>query len=70
MGEDVLKHHHNISDLFYILLGAILIYGAKGLATISPLPELINQNFAVLFLLGYLLIREFSWKTGKPKLIV
>jgi O-antigen/teichoic acid export membrane protein len=57
------------SDLFYILLGAILIYGAKGLATISPLPELINQNFAVLFLLGYLLIREFSWKTGKPKLI-
>lgn len=57
------------SDLFYILLGAILIYGANALTNISPLPEFMNQNFAVLCLLGYLLIREFSWKSGKPKLI-
>jgi hypothetical protein len=57
------------SDLFYILLGAFLIYGANALTTVSPLPEFMNQNLALLCLLGYLLIREFSWKTGKPKLI-
>ncbi len=57
------------SDLFYILLGAVLIYGANALAQVSPLPTFINQNFAIIVLLGYLLVREFSWKTGKPKLI-
>jgi len=57
------------SDLFYILLGAVLIYGANALAQVSPLPTLINQNIAIIALLGYLLVREFSWKTGKPKLI-
>jgi hypothetical protein len=57
------------SDLFYILLGAVLIYGANALAKVSPLPMLINQNAAIVALLGYLLVREFSWKTGKPKLI-
>jgi O-antigen/teichoic acid export membrane protein len=61
--------YHWKSDLFYILLGAILIYGANALTKVSPLPEFLNQNFAVLCLLGYLLFREFSWKTGKPKLI-
>jgi O-antigen/teichoic acid export membrane protein len=57
------------SDLFYILLGGLLIYCGGELSKSSPLPEMITQNLALLILVIYLLFREFSWKTGKPKLI-
>jgi O-antigen/teichoic acid export membrane protein len=57
------------SDLFYILLGSILIYGANTLSDIQVLPEFLAQNVAVIGLLAFVLGREFSWKTGKPKLI-
>lgn len=58
------------SDLFYILLGGILIYAAQALSSSSPLPQLINQNTAIICLLIYLMVREFSWKSGKPKIIM
>jgi O-antigen/teichoic acid export membrane protein len=57
------------SDLFYILLGGLLIYGGGELSKSSPLPEMITQNLALLILVIYWLFREFSWKTGKPKFI-
>jgi len=57
------------SDLFYILLGSILIYGANTLSDIAVMPEFIAQNLGVIGLFAFVLGREFSWKTGKPKLI-
>ncbi len=57
------------SDLFYILLGAILIYGANAFSNTGVIPEFLAQNLAVIGLMAFVLGREFSWKTGKPKLI-
>ncbi|MEY4275039.1 MAG: hypothetical protein RL638_1987, partial [Bacteroidota bacterium] len=57
------------SDLFYILLGAILIYGANAFSNTGVIPEFLAQNLAVISLMAFVLGREFSWKSGKPKLI-
>jgi len=50
-------------------MGAILIYVANTFSDADVIPEFLAQNLAVIGLMVFVLASEFSWKTGKPKLI-
>jgi hypothetical protein len=51
----------------YISLGVMAIQSGSILASLQ-IPLFISQNIGFICILAFILIKEFSWKNGKPSL--
>jgi O-antigen/teichoic acid export membrane protein len=51
----------------YIALGVLAILSGSIFASLQ-IPLLISQNIGFICILAYIIVKEFSWKNGKPSL--
>jgi len=56
-----------ISAIVYISLG-ILAIESGALFSRLQIPQIISQNVGFICILAYIILKEFSWKNGKPSL--
>jgi O-antigen/teichoic acid export membrane protein len=58
-----------MAAIVYISLGVLAIQSGSILANLQ-IPLIISQNIGFICILAFIFFKEFSWKNGKPSLVL